>query len=112
MNRHQHIPEDFPESLAHLVDDPGPHPEIVYRRQHAQGQLTASVHGSHVNVPVSLRRRWALLVDLLRDPELHELLARYLLSSDFWVRVCVTAAAAYIAFEFLPIFYWALGGGQ
>jgi hypothetical protein len=61
---------DIPETLRNYLDrEANTHPEIVYRRRHAQGRLTASVHGSHVHVTVSLRRWWQAWMNLIPTDE-------------------------------------------
>ena len=92
---------DLPESLRRLVEkEPGAHPEVVYRRLHNQGRLTASVHGSHVRVTVSLRTWWARLMDWTpTDAQLRQIervWRRTASAASLWLNVLTICSAVYL----------------
>jgi len=102
---------EFPDSLRRLVDKtPGANPEIVYRRTHSQGRLTASVHGSHVHVTVSLGALWARLMDFTpTDRQLDHfarLVRRTTSVCKLWCGIAFASALIFLAIEigaaFLP----------
>ena len=88
----------------------GPHPDIIYRRTHSQGRLTASVHGSHVHVTVSLRSWWTRLLDWTPSDALLRraagLYRRTASICDLWCTVAIVCALVYfiavIGQAFLP----------
>jgi hypothetical protein len=102
---------DFPETLrSYLEREPSAHPEIVYRRNHEKGRLTASVHGSHIRVTVSLRRSWSALLDYTpTEGEMRRIVARAIRFcdvADLVLKTAVVAGALFVALDiavaFLP----------
>jgi len=96
------LPEEY-SSLRRILDlDPGPRPNILYDRSHEQGRLTASVHGSHVRITVSLRTWWARLMDLrISDVEIE----RTCTIAGIWLRVAFLAGVIFLACEIVPAFF-------
>ena len=117
--------QPLPETLSKFLEDEaqkplpaqdwkyrggGAHADIVYRRRHAQGQLTASVHGSHVRVTVSLRRGLWMLLNLLPTGDqlcdAAEYMARSLAKRRNLLSFALVAMVLYLAIEigsaFLP----------